>query len=65
MNIERTRDLLAASDNLAACFDRTLRVDEPSGKSYVLADHALARPIKRVAGLALPRLAALKRRTAR
>ena len=49
-----TRDLLAASDNLAACFDRTLRVDEPSGKSYVLADHALARPIKRVAGLALP-----------
>lgn len=49
-----TRDLLAASENLAACFDGTLAVHEPGGKSYQLADHGLARPLKRVAGLALP-----------
>jgi malate synthase len=47
------RDLLRATENLAACFDGTLQVDEGS-RVYRLAEDGLALPLKRVAGLALP-----------
>ncbi len=51
----RLRDLLTASENLAACCDGTLAFTDPqSGRVYRLATSGLARPIKRVAGLALP-----------
>ncbi|MDP2313479.1 MAG: hypothetical protein Q8P41_11285 [Pseudomonadota bacterium] len=51
----RMRDLLTASENLAGCFDGTLRVDDPrTGKVYALAAERRSLPIKRVAGLALP-----------
>jgi malate synthase len=51
----RMRDLLTASENLAGCFDGTLRVEDArTGKVYALADTGRALPIKRVAGLALP-----------
>lgn len=51
----RLGDLLNASLNLAACFDGTLAFTDPaSGRAYRLAESGRARPIKRVAGLALP-----------
>jgi malate synthase len=51
----RMRDLLQASENLAACFDGSLRYTDPrTGRAYALASTARALPIKRVAGLALP-----------
>jgi malate synthase len=51
----RLKDLLAATMNLAGCFDGTLRLqDERTGKVYALADDRRSIPIKRVAGLALP-----------
>ncbi|MFO0751544.1 MAG: hypothetical protein U1F43_38635 [Myxococcota bacterium] len=51
----RMRDLLTASENLAGCFDGTLRFEDPkSGKVYALADDGRSLPVKRVAGLALP-----------
>ncbi len=51
----RMRDLLTASENLAGCFDGTLRVEDPrTGRVYALADAGRSLPIKRVAGLALP-----------
>ena len=49
------RDLLQASENLHACFERTLRLEDPrTGRVYALADDGLSLPVKRVAGLALP-----------
>lgn len=49
------RDFLGACENLIGCFDGTLRFDDPErGKTYELADDGLARPIKRIPGLALP-----------
>ena len=49
------RSLLAANDNLLKCFDRTLRFEDPArGKVYELAAERLAKPIKRIPGLALP-----------
>jgi malate synthase len=51
----RMRDLLTASENLAGCFDGTLRVEDArTGRVYALAETGRALPIKRVAGLALP-----------
>ena len=48
-------DLLRASVNLKGCFDGTLRFEDAGrGRVYELADAGLARPIKRIAGLALP-----------
>ena len=48
-------NLLHASENLKACFDGTLSYDDPgNGKSYRLAKEGLSKPIKRIAGLALP-----------
>ena len=47
--------LLAANQNLIGCFDRTLRFEDARrGKVYELADSGLAKPIKRIPGLALP-----------
>ncbi|MFZ5477554.1 MAG: hypothetical protein ACOZNI_12330 [Myxococcota bacterium] len=49
------RTLLQASENLAACFDGTLRWEDPrTGRVYSLAPSRRSNPIKRVAGLALP-----------
>lgn len=49
------RNLLEASQNLAACFAGTLDwVDERSGRRLTLAPTGRSLPIKRVAGLALP-----------
>jgi malate synthase len=49
------RDLLHASENLHACFEGTLRFEDPkSGRLYTLADSGRSLPVKRVAGLALP-----------
>jgi len=49
------RDLLSASRNLHACFERTLTFTDPkSGRTYSLAEDGLSLPVKRVAGLALP-----------
>ncbi|MFW5968045.1 MAG: hypothetical protein ACOCV2_11035, partial [Persicimonas sp.] len=46
---------LKACDNLVGCFDGTLRFeDEERDKVYELADEKLAKPIKRIPGLALP-----------
>lgn len=46
---------LRASENLQGCFAGTLTfVDASRGRTYQLADSGLARPIKRVPGLALP-----------
>lgn len=47
------RRFLTACDNLVRCYDRTLTFERP-GKTYRLADDALADPIKRIPGLALP-----------
>lgn len=48
-------DFLSACQNLMACFEGTLcYVDERSGKRYELDDKNLAKPIKRIPGLALP-----------
>lgn len=48
-------NFLRACDNLLGCFDGTIAYDdERRGRSYRLADSGLARPIKRVPGLALP-----------
>lgn len=49
------RNFLLACQNIIGCFDGTLRFeDEQRGRTYELADDQLARPIKRVPGLALP-----------
>ncbi|MBC7691829.1 MAG: serine hydrolase [Methylotenera sp.] len=49
------RDLVAAGENLAGCFDGTLSfTDAKSGKAYGLEASRLALPIKRFPGLALP-----------
>lgn len=49
------RDLLQSCRNLIGCFDGTLTFDDPAnGKTYSLAEEGLARPIKRIPGLALP-----------
>ena len=46
---------LHACDNLVGCFDGTLSFhDAARNKDYALADDRLARPIKRIPGLALP-----------
>lgn len=51
----RRRDLLEASENLAACFDGTLTAtDARSGKVYSLAQTGRSIPVKRVVGLAIP-----------
>lgn len=48
-------DLLAATHNLAGCYDRSLDYTDPrSGKRYQLAADGLSVPIKRVPGIALP-----------
>lgn len=48
-------NLLHASENLSACFDGSLSFDDPgNGKQYRLAESGLSKPIKRIAGLALP-----------
>jgi malate synthase len=45
---------LRACENLIGCFDGTIAFDAPNGKSYRLAADGLAKPIKRVPGLAIP-----------
>lgn len=45
---------LAACDNLIGCFDGSLRHEDPSGRTYTLAEDKRSKPIKRVPGLALP-----------
>ncbi len=46
---------LRACENLQGCFAGTLRfVDAARGRTYQLAETGLARPIKRIPGLALP-----------
>ncbi|MGB0645764.1 MAG: hypothetical protein ACPGQS_01255 [Bradymonadia bacterium] len=48
-------NLLHASENLRACFEGTLAFDDPeNGRSYRLATEGVSKPIKRIAGLALP-----------
>ncbi|MEE2786098.1 MAG: hypothetical protein VX589_02095 [Myxococcota bacterium] len=48
-------NLLAATQNLMGCFDGTLRFEEPARQRvYELAKDGLSKPIKRIAGLALP-----------
>ena len=48
-------DLRRASLNLAGCFDGSLRFDDPkNGKTYVLEQSGLSKPVKRIPGLALP-----------
>lgn len=46
-------DLVQASQNLTACFEKTLTLEE-AGKKYTLSSDHLALPIKRIPGLALP-----------
>jgi len=47
--------LLKATENLRGCFDRSISFyDERKGRRYELKEQGLARPIKRVPGLALP-----------
>ncbi|QDG52309.1 hypothetical protein FIV42_16660 [Persicimonas caeni] len=55
------RNFLHACDNLLGCFDGTLRFEDTRrtdqagrAKTYELADDKLAKPIKRIPGLALP-----------
>lgn len=49
------RSFLAACENLLGCFDGSLSLDEPeTGRRYALEKTGLARPIKRIPGLALP-----------
>ena len=49
------RNFLRACRNLGACFDGTLRLEDPArGRTLELAKDGLARPIKRFPGLALP-----------
>ena len=48
-------DLISASRNLYECYRGTLAFDDPkNGKVYRLAETGLSKPIKRIAGLALP-----------
>jgi malate synthase len=48
-------NLLTAQQNLRGCFAGNLTFDDPhNGKHYALAEHGLARPIKRFPGLAIP-----------
>ncbi len=48
-------DLLAATENLRGCFDRTLSYDDPrNGKRYRLENDRLSIPIKRIPGIAMP-----------
>ena len=47
------RNFLHACKNLIGCFDRTLSLDTEK-KQYRLAETGLAKPIKRIPGLALP-----------
>ena len=48
-------NLLHASENLAACFRGTIAYDDPNNnRSYRLEAHGRSKPIKRIAGLALP-----------
>ena len=46
-------NLLAANENLRACFEKRLSLEE-NGKRYELASSHLAKAIKRIPGLALP-----------
>ena len=47
--------LLQATENLASCFDGSLRFEDPrTGRIYALAETGRSLPIKRVPGLALP-----------
>lgn len=49
------RSFLAACDNLVGCFSGTLSFhDEARSRDYTLAADRLAKPIKRIPGLALP-----------
>jgi malate synthase len=49
------QSFLRACENLIGCFEGTLTADDPArGRQYRLADRGLARPIKRIPGLALP-----------
>lgn len=49
------RNFLHACQNLMGCFDESLSFyDERKQKQYALKDRQLARPIKRIPGLALP-----------
>ncbi|MEE2830598.1 MAG: hypothetical protein VX498_15530 [Myxococcota bacterium] len=49
------RDLRLATRNLKGCFEGDLSFEDPhSGKSYQLESEGLARPVKRIPGLALP-----------
>lgn len=48
-------NFLRACENLIGCFDRTIRHDDAArNRSYTLAETGLAKPIKRVPGLAMP-----------
>lgn len=47
------QDLLEAAENLTACFEGSLSLNEGT-KTYALAPEKLALPIKRIPGLALP-----------
>ncbi len=48
-------DFLAGCRNLIQCFDGSISFEDPrNGKRYALAEKGLARPIKRIPGLALP-----------
>lgn len=48
-------NFLQACENLMGCFNGTLRFeDDKNGKVYQLDDRGLAKPIKRIPGLALP-----------
>lgn len=54
------RDLLRATNNLSACFDKTISFQQLDAKNpektktYDLQDDHLSKPIKRIPGLALP-----------
>ena len=48
-------DLLSACENLVGCFDGTIRFEDAKrGRVYELDTERLSKPIKRIAGLALP-----------
>ena len=48
-------NFLHAGENLIGCFDRTIAFEDTArGKSYSLAKDGLAKPIKRIPGLAIP-----------
>ena len=49
------RNFLLACQNIIGCFDGSIRFEEPHrGRTYELATWGLAKPIKRIPGLALP-----------